>query len=71
MNWQDLQREVEAHIEEKALDLIDAGVPEREAWERARREFGNRTLTVEASREVWGWRWLEELGRDLRFALRY
>lgn len=70
MNWQDLQREVEAHIEEKALDLIDAGVPEREAWERARREFGNRTLTVEASREVWGWRWLEELGRDLRFALR-
>ena len=32
MTWKRLSGEIEAHIEEKALDLIEAGVPEREAW---------------------------------------
>ena len=27
MKWKDLDHEVQAHIEEKALELIDAGIP--------------------------------------------
>lgn len=34
------------------------------------RAFGNDLLLRERSREVWGWLWLETLGRNLRFALR-
>jgi predicted permease len=70
MTWNQMRNEVEAHIEERALDLIESGLPEREAWQQARREFGNTTLTIERSREVWGWTWLENLGRDLRYAFR-
>lgn len=70
MTWNHMRNEVEAHIEERALDLIESGLPERDAWAQARREFGNTTLTIERSREVWGWSWLEQLGRDLRYAFR-
>lgn len=68
--WNHLSEEVQAHIEEKAQELIESGVEEREAWERARREFGNATQTVETSRDVWVWTWLEHLGQDLRYAFR-
>src|SRR5579871_6598649 len=70
MNWRDLDSEIRAHIEEKALDLIESGVPEAEAWQRARREFGNATRVVESSREVWIWTWFEQLAQDLRYAFR-
>ncbi len=70
MNWGDLDDEIRAHIEEKAQELIESGVPHEEAWQRARREFGNPTRVVESSREVWVWTWLEQLAQDLRYALR-
>lgn len=70
MTWRNLDSETRAHIEEKALDLIESGVPEAEAWERARREFGNATATVETSREQWGWVWLERIWQDLVYARR-
>jgi len=66
----DLAEEIQAHIEEKAAELMEAGVPEREARERARREFGSPTLTAEASREVWSSKWLEQLAQDLRYGIR-
>jgi len=62
--------EIDAHIEEKALDLIESGVPEQEAWRRARLEFGNPEVIAESSREVWTWRWLDRLAQDVRYALR-
>ena len=65
-----LDQEVEAHLEEKVDDLMDAGMPEREAREKARREFGNVTLYTQASRDVWNWVWLETLLQDLRYAAR-
>src|SRR5262249_12825801 len=43
---------------------------EREAWQRARREFGNTTAVMETSREVWGWTWLERLWQDAVYARR-
>jgi hypothetical protein len=70
MNWEGLRGEIDAHIEEKALDLIESGVGEREAWERARREFGNAMRVLETSRAVWVWTWLEELTQDFRYGLR-
>ena len=51
MTWKRLSSEIEAHIEEKALDLIESGVLERDAWQRARREFGNATALTESSRD--------------------
>jgi predicted permease len=35
-----------------------------------RRELGNLTLAAENARAAWGWRWLEGLLADLRYALR-
>ncbi len=70
MTWKRLSSEIEAHIEEKALDLIESGMPERDAWQKARREFGNATALTESSREVWGWTWLERLWQDIVYARR-
>lgn len=70
MTWRDLDDETKAHIEEKALELIEAGVPQSEAWERARREFGNATRAIESSREVWPGAWAEQLAQDFVFGLR-
>src|ERR1700739_2518840 len=33
-------------------------------------ELGNLTRTAEEARAVWGWTWLEQLVRDLQYALR-
>jgi len=66
----ELAEELESHIEEKIADLIDAGVAERDARQRARREFGNATLFAEIGRDVWGWNWLEILWKDIRYGLR-
>ena len=33
-------------------------------------ELGNLTRTAEEARAVWGWTWLEQLARDLQYALR-
>jgi hypothetical protein len=70
VTWRDLDSETKAHIEEKALELIESGVPEAEAWGRARREFGNATRTIESSREVWLGAWVGQVGQDFLFGLR-
>jgi predicted permease len=36
----------------------------------ASRKFGNTTLLKERSRDMWGWNWLDDLAKDLRYALR-
>src|SRR5579862_2541257 len=66
----ELAAEIQAHIAERAADLMDAGLPEPQALQQARREFGNPTLLAETAGEVWGWPWLERLGKDLRYAAR-
>jgi macrolide transport system ATP-binding/permease protein len=81
MNWianfvrrlradRELDLEVDAHLEERMADLMDSGTPEREAREKARREFGNVALCTQDSREVWACVWLETLLQDLRYAVR-
>ena len=40
MKWKNLHAEIEAHIEEKALELMESGIEEKQAWARARRGAG-------------------------------
>jgi predicted permease len=73
MRWRrrfELNQEILDHIDEKTANLVESGLPEHQARQRARREFGNPTLLTESSREVWGWTWLDRLRQDLRYALR-
>ena len=66
----ELAREIDAHIAERADDLIDEGLSEADARTQARREFGNTTLQIERSREVWIAPWLSGIWQDLRYATR-
>ena len=67
---EDLAREIEANVAERADDLIDQGLSAADAQAQARREFGNRTLSIERSREVWIAPWLSSIWQDLRYAAR-
>ena len=66
----DLEEELRLHLELERESRRDAGVPEDEALRAARRTLGNATLIRERTRDVWGWRWLDDLGRDARHAAR-
>ena len=67
---EDLAREIDTHVAERADDLIDQGLSAADAQAQARREFGNRTLSIERSREVWIAPWLSSIWQDLRYAAR-
>lgn len=66
----ELAEEVESHLEEKTAELMESGLSEQAARQRARREFGNATLYKEKMQEVWGWGSIERLGQDLRYGCR-
>ena len=68
--YDELDKEIAAHIEEKIDELVAGGMPLKEATAAARREFGNVESVRETAREAWGWRWLEDLTGDVRFGLR-
>jgi predicted permease len=57
----DLDEEMRFHLEMKA---------QAAGYYTARRQFGNPTLLKEVAREMWGWRSLEILFQDVRYALR-
>ena len=60
MHWRKRSRELDSEMEFHREMMARAG----------RRNFGNTLRLREASREAWGWVWLERLGQDLRYALR-
>lgn len=66
----DLEQEMRGHMEARAAELEREGVPRIEAISRASREFGSVTSAQERSRAAWKLQWLEDLGIDLRHALR-
>ena len=67
---EDLHEELRLHVELERERLLDAGLSAAEAARAAQRRLGNATLIRERTRDVWGWRWLDDLGRDVRHALR-
>ena len=67
---EDLHEELRLHLVLERERQRDAGVPESDALRAARRTLGNTVLIRERTRDVWGWRWLDELARDVRHAMR-
>jgi putative ABC transport system permease protein len=67
---QDLDEELQSHLEMAALERVEQGEDENEAARAARREFGNMGLVKDVTRDIWGWSWLADLYEDLRFGAR-
>ncbi len=68
--YDDLSGEIRTHLEEKVDALVAGGMSSKEAEYAARREFGNVTLVEEDGREVWRWRTVEQLFRNVRLGFR-
>jgi predicted permease len=66
----DMREELRFHIEAYAQDLTRSGVPHQEAMRRANLEFGGAERVKEECREARGVHLLENLFRDIRYALR-
>jgi putative ABC transport system permease protein len=63
-----LQEELQSHLHMATSDRIERGETAQRAQQAARREFGNVALIEQVTRDQWGWRWLDELLQDLRYA---
>jgi macrolide transport system ATP-binding/permease protein len=75
VNWwkrrgEQLDNEIEKHIEFETEQNVESGMSPSEAHYAALRKFGNLALAKEESRDVWGWMWLERFWQDVRYALR-
>jgi predicted permease len=66
----ELEEEVRLHLELRAERLQDGGLTPDVARYAAKRKFGNSTHIQERSRDMWGFLSLEQLGADLKFAVR-
>ena len=67
---QDLDEEIQAHLAMAARDRVEQGEAPQSAALAVRREFGNVTLVKETTRDMWGWRAVEAMWQDLRYAFR-
>jgi len=67
---QELQQELQSHLELAAGEKLSRGESARDADSAAHREFGNVTLVEQVTRDQWGGRWLEEFLQDLRYGAR-
>ncbi len=67
---EELEEEIRTHLELETREKIEEGLSPDEARDEARRRFGNQTLLMEKSREMWGFRSIETLIQDLRFGIR-
>jgi len=77
LNWfrlrqleDDLNRELQYHIDRRVTDLIHSGLPEPEARRRVALELGGATQVREEVRDIWLTRWLRDFVYDLRFSVR-
>ncbi len=66
----ELQEEIDAHLQMAIADRVARGETAETARQAAAREFGSIPLVQDVTRDMWGQAWLEELGRDVRYALR-
>jgi hypothetical protein len=63
-------KELQFHIASYSEDLIRSGVSEAQAERMARLEFGSSGTIKDECRQALGIRLLDELGQDLRYAIR-
>src|SRR6202046_3412109 len=66
----ELREEIDAHLQMAIADRVARGETAETARQAAAREFGNIPLVQDVTRDMWGQAWLEQLGRDVRYALR-
>jgi len=66
----ELQEEIDAHLRMAIADRVARGETAEAARQAASREFGNIPMVQDVTRQMWGQGWLEQLGRDVRYALR-
>ena len=66
----DLADEVRIHREMAEDAARNAGATDEEARRESARAFGGEALTLEDSRAVWRFGWLDSLAQDIRYALR-
>jgi predicted permease len=73
LDEEDFKDEIRAHLAIAAREKMAEGADARSARYSALKEFGNVTLTTEATRRVWTPRWIDALHdqiSDLRYAIR-
>ena len=66
----ELQQEMEAHLQFLIDENLERGVPLEEARALARREFGNAAIVRERSYQSWQFPSFESLIQDIRYAMR-
>jgi predicted permease len=66
----DMAEEMRAHLEEQTQRNLAAGMSEHDARAAAHRQFGGVAQIQEHARDVRHLRWLDDLARDVRLALR-
>ena len=62
---QELNREIEWHLNEIAEERQAEGLSPWQAVHAARRDFGNDALVCEDTCQVWGWLWLARLAQAI------
>src|SRR5262245_3768401 len=67
----DLDDEIQSHIQMSIRDRVERGESESDARAAALRELGNVGLIKETTRSVWTWTSLEQLLQDVRFGVRW
>ena len=65
-----LDAELQSHFAMEVRQRIERGESPQFAQEGASREFGNRELIAEVTRDMWGFVWLEQFLQDARYAVR-
>src|SRR5215475_14778623 len=66
----DLERELRFHLEMETAENMRRGMSEEEARRVASRSFGGVEQTKETYRDIARFRWIEDLGKDLRYGAR-
>ena len=67
---EDLDEEIAHDLMLETEKRVREGMSPEEAAKTSRKDFGNVSLVKETTREAWGWRRIEELTQDLRYAFR-
>ena len=65
-----LEEELRLRLALERDRLVEGRVSDEEALRVARRKLGYPVPIRERPRDAWGWRWIDDLGRDLRHAVR-
>jgi predicted permease len=66
----EIDDEIASHLAEAAEEYVRQGLSPEEARRAARRRFGGVSQTKEVYQQVRSFMWLDELSRDVRYALR-